>query len=63
MPRPRHIDPPTRLELKLPQSLRSQLDEHLFSPLEGRVPYSSYTLFFVALLQDYFSSKKGNPDA
>lgn len=57
MPRPRHTDPPTRLELKLPQSLREKIDEYLFSPLEGRVPYSAYTSFFSGLVQKFFAEK------
>lgn len=58
MPRKPNIDPPTRLELKLPESLRTKLDLLLFSELEGRVPQGKYQEFFIERLNEFFTSKR-----
>lgn len=55
MPRPRHIDRPTVLTLTLPLSVRQRLDEHLYSPLERRVPHGAYVQFFTTLLNERFA--------
>lgn len=47
------IERPTRLELKLPEMLRTRLDLLLFSSLEGRVPHGAYSTFFEARLRAF----------
>lgn len=54
MPRKPNIDQSTRLELKLPESLRNRLDLFLFSDLEGRVPKGKYQEFFSERVREYF---------
>ena len=53
----RKIMPITRLELSIPLDLRTKLDLHLTSELEGRVPFGKYSEFFERLLRDYFNSR------
>ena len=58
MPRPRNIVRPSALNVHLPEDIRTKLDLHLFSPLEGRVPMGAYQRFFTQLLTDYFKRKE-----
>jgi hypothetical protein len=59
MPRRPNIDRPTRLELKLPESLRAKLDLHLFSEVEGRVPKGGYQAFFEQRIREFFTPPQG----
>lgn len=54
MPRRPNIEPSSRLELKLPESLRAKLDLILWSDAEGRVPHGAYAKFITRLLAEYF---------
>ncbi len=54
MPRPFSLDRPTRLELKLPTSIRARVDLHLHSDLEGRVPAGAYQSFFIERIKEFF---------
>lgn len=58
MPRKPDIDPPTRTEITLPESMRVRLDLILSSPLEGRVPKGKYREFWMTRLSEFFSSKR-----
>lgn len=58
MPRKPEIDRPTRLELKLPDSLRTRVDLYLFSDLEGKVPRGRYQEFFSERVRDFFESAR-----
>jgi len=58
MPRKPNLDPVTRLELKLPESLRARIDLLLFSPLEGRVPQGKYQEFFVSRIKEFFDHRR-----
>lgn len=58
MPRQPNIVPTVQIELQLPLDLRTQLELHLFSELEGRVPYGQYTKFFIERLREYFSHER-----
>ena len=58
MPRRPDLDRPTRLELKLPESLRTKIDLLLFSELEGMVPRGKYQQFFVERLNEFFEWKR-----
>lgn len=51
------IERPTRLELKLPEMLRTRLDLLLFSTLEGRVPHGAYSVFFEARLREFLDNQ------
>lgn len=55
MPNTFKIDRPIMLHVALPLSIRTRLDLHLFSELEGRVPKGAYQEFFIERLQEYFS--------
>lgn len=52
-----HIERPSRLEVSLPEDLRTRLDLILFSTLEGRVPHGSYSTFFQARLREFFDTQ------
>jgi hypothetical protein len=58
MPRKRNLDRSIPLTLKLPESVRTRLDLHLFSDLEGRVAQGSYQQFFLERIQEYFSWRR-----
>lgn len=58
MPRKPNLDRPTRLELKLPETLRARLDLYLFSELEGRVPKGKYLEFFAERVRVFFGNAK-----
>lgn len=49
---------PVKLHTSLPEDLRTRLDLHLYSDLEGRVPKSAYQRFFTERIQDFFGSRK-----
>lgn len=55
--RPRSIDPPVGLLLKLPETVRARIDLILFSELEGRVPQGAYQKFFLERIADYFDNR------
>lgn len=57
MPRPRNIVRQLPLNVHLPEDIRTRLDLHLFSELEGRVPMGAYQRFLTQLLSDYFNRK------
>lgn len=63
MPRKPDLDPPTRLTLRLPETLRAKVDLILFSELEGRVPQGRYQEFFIERLVEYFSNRPLSLDA
>ena len=56
MGRPFKIVPPVRIQLNLPQDLKTRLDLLLYSPSQQRVPYGAYTEFFTARLEEFFQS-------
>lgn len=58
MPRIRSIDRPVQLCLKLPESVYAQLTMHLFSPLEGRVPFGKYQEFFIERIREFFAARR-----
>jgi hypothetical protein len=58
MPRKPNLERPTRLETKLPETLRARLDLLLFSELEGRVPKGRYQEFFIERILEFFNSRQ-----
>lgn len=58
MPRRPNIDPPTRLETKIPQTLRAKLDLYLWSELEGRVPHGKYQEFLCDRIREFFEWRR-----
>ena len=58
MPRPLKTDRPKRLEVQLPQSLRSQDEAELYSEVEGRVPHGAWSVLFEELLLKWLESRK-----
>ena len=58
MPRRPDVDRPTQLETSIPTSLRSRLDLHLYSEVEGRIPLGAYKEFFSERIREYFESRR-----
>jgi len=58
MPRRPDLDRPVELSLMLPETIRTKLDLHLYSELEGRVPKGKYREFFLERLQEFFSWRR-----
>lgn len=53
MPRPKPTNPKERFEVQIRPDLAAKLKLHLFSELEGRVPYGAVSSLFEQLLADY----------
>lgn len=51
------LDPATRLEVAVPQSLRVRIDLLLFSEVEGRVPHGAYSEYFCRLAREDFERR------
>lgn len=47
--------PSQQLNVALPLPLYAQLGAHLYSELEGRVPYGAYSRFLIDLLRGHFT--------
>ena len=48
--------PSSELHFRIRTELRDQLEAHLTSPTEGRVPYGAYAKFFDELLVTHFTA-------
>lgn len=57
MPRPRLLDPSTRVDLAIPTTMKARVDLHLFSEAAGRVPHGAHKEFFMTLLTSYFNNE------
>lgn len=51
MPKPKRIVRPRILNLSIPEDLFARLQLHLYSELEGRVPFGAYSKFINQLIQ------------
>lgn len=58
MPRPKNVIPTVKLNLKLPEDIRTRLDIHLYSELEGRVPQGHYQAFFIERCREFFEGRR-----
>ena len=56
MSRRANLIPSVPLYLRLPEDVRTRLDLHLWSELEGCVPRGKYQEFFLARLREHFDS-------
>lgn len=53
--RPANIIPSDRINLHLPVDIKSRLDLHLFSSVEGRIPKGAYSKFFEERVREFFA--------
>lgn len=58
MPRPKLATPSIQLNVALPKPVFEQLSAHLYSELEGRVPYGAYSKFCAELITSYFRQQR-----
>jgi len=56
MARPTNTTPSRTKNIAIRGDLADKLDIHLFSELEGKVPYAAYGKFFNELLEQYFKT-------
>lgn len=63
MPRPPNILRPIRLHTCFPEDLRAQMDLHLFSEVEGRVPHGAYQQFLIGLVKEFFDGKAATAES
>lgn len=49
---------PVKLTTNLPEDVRAKLDLHLYSEVEGRVPFGAYQRFLVERIQEFFSERR-----
>lgn len=45
--------------IALPEDLAAKVELHLYSELEGKIPFGAQQEFFSQLLRDYFSKMEG----
>ena len=55
--RPQNILRPVKLTTYLPEDIRAQLDIHLFSTVEGRVPHGAYSKFLAERVREFFEPR------
>lgn len=55
MPKPRKAIRPITKSISFPEDIVAQVDLHLFSPLEGRVPHGAWSRLLETLLRDFLS--------
>lgn len=55
MGRRANLIPSIMLNVALPKTAHDQLTEHLYSPLEGRVPLGSYQAFISSRIREFFT--------
>jgi hypothetical protein len=48
---------PIKLNTTLPEDIRTKLDLHLWSDVEGRVPKGAYQRFFLDRIREYFDHR------
>lgn len=58
MPRPARTLRTVQKNIALPEDLAAKLELHLYSEVEGRVPFGAQSAFFSQLLTDYFNQKQ-----
>ena len=58
MSRRPNLIPSIQLNVALPLDVHTQLSAHLYSELEGRVPFGAYQKFLVDLLRLHFRGKE-----
>ena len=57
MPQPTALEPITRLNLCLPESLRKRLDKHLYHPGQMRIPKGAYQQLIIQLLEEHLARR------
>lgn len=57
MPRPRKIDRPRKLELKIPDSIYVKIKAELYSDIEGKVPFGAISAVGVMLFSDWLRER------
>ena len=57
MPREYQVDRPTKITLKLPESVRDRLYLFLYSEVEERIPQGAIQEFFMAQIREYFDHR------
>lgn len=58
MPRPKKILRSHPNTISIPEDLQAKLELHLYSDLEGRVPFGAKQKFFIQLLTEFFSAQE-----
>ena len=58
MPAIRNIVPSRGLHVMIPGNIAAQMDQYLWSDLEGRIPYRAAQRFFTSLLSWFFSTQE-----
>ena len=58
MTRRRNIIPSVVINLALPLNVHSRMTLHLYSELEGRVPFAAYQRFLSERIMEYFDSER-----
>lgn len=49
---------PSKLTIHLPEDIRARLDLHLYSEVEGRIPFGAYQRFLSERINEYFAEKR-----
>lgn len=57
MSRPKKTIPTVFKNIGIPKDLADKVDGHLFSDVEGKIPFGAQQEFFTKLLRDYFDGR------
>ena len=53
MPKNRNVDPPFKICICLPTSLKARMDAFLYSQVDSRVPYGARSDLIAGLIENY----------
>ena len=57
MVRVKKIDRPKRVEVQLPESIKIKVDIELYSEIEGKVPFGSFSGLVTELLREWLKGR------
>lgn len=58
MPRPKKTIRTVSVHISLPEDLTAKVQLHLFSDVEGKVPFGKQAEFFTSLVKNYFDAQE-----
>lgn len=58
MPRKAHTDPPKKVTITLPETLKAEVDLLLFDPVRGKRAYGDLSTLIARLLREWVETKR-----
>lgn len=60
MAKPKKVIRSIQKNIAIPEDLVAYMDLHLYSDLEGRVPFGAYSTFVSQLIREFFNARQTN---